>query len=751
MVIDGLRTGKGPKLDITTGGEAGRGVVAGEAIEKGAFICEYKTSKVFPVKKREEVEARHELNGLGCYIVETKHSVPGFGHLCFDATERFHHPGRYLNHVSKGPNSRLTRPFEVRGKVRIGFLALRDIPEGEEICYDYGDRSGGEWMRKGRLEEGRVVAGETVGEAVAAVAKQKKKPHRNLYYCPLPECADRACLERIANHIHQYHDLHGEEARRVLKKKVRATKEQEKEKKRRQRIEKGSGDIRDMFDRPSRARKCIITDTTVGKRQGKAKGKSVGKSTGMGKGKEKGKDMGKGKGKAGSGSKGERSGLEAREGEDHDTASSRPGTREMCQHTGPFLDSFSEFLMSRVGGKKSPRNAKGIVVNVSKYLYWCDPSSLDISHLTMARKIREYIEGLEGHVGPSGLQQHTSDIENALRFCVHVREGADDELDFIARAESTFRKLKYFRASFRGEKSKKERARLEDLAEHLPDTSDTVTFLESASLTQVFEQCCSNLLKDPSLHDYNKAVTICAGRLLYRNAQRPGAIVNMTLKEYDNAIVHGEGEGEVLMIRVAKHKTGLTERASVNCSGKLRDQLKLFIDARRHLIRESDLVFAKWLGLGPVMDLTARVVALGEKLNLQLLTAQKLRSVVEIKATPLDSSTKSLVARALSHSELTAEHHYRAAQPSGRAKAYQAVGELVGLPTVDPIPATRKRTRFTAKQTEIIMSAFAEEIATKRPPNKATADKFILDHQEEFAGKSSKDIYDKVRNQYRNK
>ena len=231
MVIDGLRTGKGPQLDITTGGEAGRGVVAGEAIEKGAFICEYKTSKVFPAKKREEVEARHELNSLGCYIVETKHSVPGFGHLCFDATERFHHPGRYINHVSKGPNSRLTRPFEVRGKVRIGFLALRDIPEGEEICYDYGDRRGGEWMRKGRLEEGRVVAGETVGEAVAAVAKQKKKPRRNLYYCPLPECADRACLERIANHIHQYHDRHGEEARRVLKKKVRATKVQEKEKK----------------------------------------------------------------------------------------------------------------------------------------------------------------------------------------------------------------------------------------------------------------------------------------------------------------------------------------------------------------------------------------------------------------------------------------------------------------------------------------------------------------------------------------
>ena len=133
---------------------------------------------------------------------------------------------------------------------------------------------------------------------------------------------------------------------------------------------------------------------------------------------------------------------------------------------------------------------------------------------------------------------------------------------------------------------------------------------------------------DPSLSEYNKALTICAGRLLYRNAQRPGAIVNM--REYDSAIRHGEGEGEVLMIRVANYKTGLTERASVICSGELRDQLKLFVDARRALIPESELVFAKWQGLGPVMDLTARVRALGEKLHLQLPTAQKLRSIVEI-------------------------------------------------------------------------------------------------------------------------
>ena len=118
-----------------------------------------------------------------------------------------------------------------------------------------------------------------------------------------------------------------------------------------------------------------------------------------------------------------------------------------------------------------------------------------------------------------------------------------------------------------------------------------------------------------------------------------------------------------------------------------------------------------------------------EKLHLQLPTAQKLRSIVEIRATPLDSSSKSLVARALSHSEQTAEHHYRAAQPANRSEAFKVVGQLVGLPTVDPVPATRKRKRFTAEQAAIIRTVFADEIRSRRPQNKATAETFLQTHK----------------------
>ena len=93
------------------------------------------------------------------------------------------------------------------------------------VCHDYGDRSGGDWMRQGRLVDGRVVAGvgETAEKAVAAPQKKKKKLFRNSYYCPLPECYESAPKEKIANHVHQYYGLHGEEARRILKQKKLAT------------------------------------------------------------------------------------------------------------------------------------------------------------------------------------------------------------------------------------------------------------------------------------------------------------------------------------------------------------------------------------------------------------------------------------------------------------------------------------------------------------------------------------------------
>ena len=227
----------------------------------------------------------------------------------------------------------------------------------------------------------------------------------------------------------------------------------------------------------------------------------------------------------------------------------------------------------------------------------------------------------------------------------------------------------------------------------------------------------------------------------------------MLKSEYESASTFGEGENVIVTIKVSNHKTGRTERASVSCSGHILQQLRMWIDVTRPLFPESDLVFPKYEGTGPILHLTTRVRNVAEENGLQLPTSQIVRSVVEIKATTLDPARKTLVARALSHSQATAEKHYRALETSKRAEGYAVVGELVGvaMPSVGPAPKRSRRKGFSQLEIEVIRKEFSEEIRLKKPPLRARAERFLKEHSDMFQSRTTKDIYDKVRNEWRNK
>ena len=58
----------------------------------------------------------------------------------FDPTMRPNAVGKFINYAAKGANVTLFPPIETRGKMRIGFVALKDIHQGEELFFDYGYR-----------------------------------------------------------------------------------------------------------------------------------------------------------------------------------------------------------------------------------------------------------------------------------------------------------------------------------------------------------------------------------------------------------------------------------------------------------------------------------------------------------------------------------------------------------------------------------------------------------------------------------
>ena len=151
-------TGKDAPLEVREGGIAGRGVFAVGPIHKGQWLCEYR-GLVYPLSELDQHCEEYTKNNEGVYVVESSHPVGGGTRLCWDATRCLHQTGRYLNHAQQA-NAGLTSPVFIRKKWRIGFVACKEIREGDEVVWDYGVRGEMEWGRC-RLVDGAVrdVAG----------------------------------------------------------------------------------------------------------------------------------------------------------------------------------------------------------------------------------------------------------------------------------------------------------------------------------------------------------------------------------------------------------------------------------------------------------------------------------------------------------------------------------------------------------------------------------------------------------------
>ena len=71
-----------------------------------------------------------------------------FIHICFftiqahgvyiDPTHWPDAKATYINHARRGANLKLFPPIEVRGKKRVGFVAIKDVAAQEEFFWNYG-------------------------------------------------------------------------------------------------------------------------------------------------------------------------------------------------------------------------------------------------------------------------------------------------------------------------------------------------------------------------------------------------------------------------------------------------------------------------------------------------------------------------------------------------------------------------------------------------------------------------------------
>lgn len=137
-VLAGVQDG----LEVRHTVNKGRGVFATRRFERGEFVCEYAGEMIeYPVAThREQLYAAKPVNSItadSCYMYFFEHKSKRF---CIDATEETDRLGRLINHSKSKPNC-LTKIVEIQHRPHLVLIASRDIQIGDEVTYDYGDRS----------------------------------------------------------------------------------------------------------------------------------------------------------------------------------------------------------------------------------------------------------------------------------------------------------------------------------------------------------------------------------------------------------------------------------------------------------------------------------------------------------------------------------------------------------------------------------------------------------------------------------
>jgi len=115
----------------------GRGVFASKEFRKGQFVVEYHGDliEMEEAKRRELAYAQDPATGCYMYYFQFHNKT-----YCVDATRETERLGRLINHSSKSGNCQ-TKLQSVGDTPHLILVASRLITAGEEMLYDYGDRS----------------------------------------------------------------------------------------------------------------------------------------------------------------------------------------------------------------------------------------------------------------------------------------------------------------------------------------------------------------------------------------------------------------------------------------------------------------------------------------------------------------------------------------------------------------------------------------------------------------------------------
>lgn len=134
---EALLSGKEEGLEVQEVEGKGRGVFAKRNFARGQFVCEYAGELISYEAAKEREKFYEGKTEFGCYMYYFNFKDKKY---CVDATKESGRLGRLLNHSRMEANC-VTRLVSIKDRPHLILETNRDVKAGEELLYDYGERS----------------------------------------------------------------------------------------------------------------------------------------------------------------------------------------------------------------------------------------------------------------------------------------------------------------------------------------------------------------------------------------------------------------------------------------------------------------------------------------------------------------------------------------------------------------------------------------------------------------------------------
>ena len=312
----------------------------------------------------------------------------------------------------------------------------------------------------------------------------------------------------------------------------------------------------------------------------------------------------------------------------------------------PAIKQFIANLTSFDGGRRSYREAQQISTDISKYMAFANTLRCTWDVFGDVTKLKEYVQSLErAGIGSDGIITKLERFITAIKYIRREKLcSIDDEV--IHRIDS-------WKESYKRAKLKKSLQRQLEVPEgHL------------SSVKIVFEEMKDHFLE--FVHDtrhknynYNYVSTYLFMAFTYLNWQRPGAVINLTLEEAENARYTETS----IILQSKEHKTAQTHGPAVMVlSGLPAEVFKTYLIWRRQqtfavanfLVTENGQALVNYPSLVQTLLQQLHITT-----KLPTITAVRKLGATAVVAEGDETQTEQL-AEHMSHKKDTSAFYYRA-------------------------------------------------------------------------------------------